>query len=239
MARIAVIDRRADVIALSQAVLVGRGHAVTSFEKGPLAFETLRLSPPDAVIAGSFEGRPALVRDVVRDVRALGPHVLAFLLVPGKGDERAVLEGLDAGADDVITVPFSAPDLAGRVGAALQRSRLRDAPTPQGREHDPEIPPDRTDGRGNGANGTRVIVPVDTEPGRARAAGPTRKAGIPIVPGPELQLGDDDDVFPDAPSLTAAKISFLAAAGEESQLAGRAFDRYVIGRTLGVGGMGI
>src|SRR5579871_3735227 len=88
MARIAVIDRRADVVALSQAVLVGRGHAVESFARGPAAFESLRLAPPDAVIAGSFEGRPPLVRDLVRDVRALGPRVLAFLLVPGKGDER-------------------------------------------------------------------------------------------------------------------------------------------------------
>ncbi len=90
MARIAVIDRRPDMVALSRAVLVGRGHAVEDFANAQHAFEVLRTAPPDAVIAGASEKPVPTVRELIRDVRALGPRVLAFLLVPGRGDERAL-----------------------------------------------------------------------------------------------------------------------------------------------------
>jgi two-component system phosphate regulon response regulator PhoB len=129
MARIAVIERRPDMVALSRAVLIGRGHAVESFPNAQVAFEALRIAPPDAVIAGASESPSPTVREMIRETRALGPRVLAFLLVNGRGDERALLEGLDAGADDVISVPFSPADLAGRVAAALLRTRVREAPT--------------------------------------------------------------------------------------------------------------
>ena len=46
---------RPDVIALSRAVLVGRGHSVETYANALAAFRVLREAPPDAVIAGSSE----------------------------------------------------------------------------------------------------------------------------------------------------------------------------------------
>jgi CheY-like chemotaxis protein len=228
MARIAVIDRRPDMVALSRAVLVGRGHAVEDFASAHQAFETLRTAPPDAVIAGASE-QPN-VRDMIRDVRALGPRVLAFLLVPGQGDERALLEGLSAGADDVITVPFHPADLAGRVAAAFLRSRVRDAPT---RATQRKLPASGTES-GEG--------PTESGPPESNVARTGRETRRELSDSDELPpiASDDDDSLPrDVQVLSASKISELASEGNESRLVGKAFDRYVIERLLGVGGMGI
>lgn len=231
MARIAVIDRRPDMVALSRAVLVGRGHAVESFENARRALEALKQAPPDAVIAGSAEQPAPSARELVRDVRALGPKVLAFLLVPGRGDERALLDGLDAGADDVIAVPFSPADLAGRVTAGLLRSRVREAPTRATEKNGIKVPPTTVDGDDDAlaASGSGRI---------ARAHGATRRE-ISVPTDPPIGFGDDEDVVLDAPALTASKVSELAAEGNEEKLAGKAFDRYIIDRLLGVGGMGV
>lgn len=314
MARIAVIDRRADVLALSQAVLVGRGHAVVSFSTLAAALEELSAKPPDAVIAGAFEGRPATSRDLVEKLEGLGPAVLVFLLVQGRGDERAVLEGLDAGAHDVITVPFSATDLAGRVAAGLGRRAGREAPAHEliagaarrtgrngstritgpdphrttlgrtgtgaslgrstaaglagdgARKDEQPTPAEREDEDGDdaGENGrptaqaipspgpalegkptereaseTRVFAPPQGQVVRARSGGPTRRGGLSPVTHASVASSDDDEVVPNAPALNAARVSILAAAGEEDQIVGRAFDRYILTRTLGVGGMGV
>ncbi len=231
MARIAVIDRRPDMVALSRAVLVGRGHAVESFESARRALEALKQAPPDAVIAGSSESPQPTARELVRDVRALGPRVLAFLLVPGRGDERALLDGLDAGADDVIAVPFSPADLAGRVTAGLLRSRVREAPTRATEAKGlPALPPTTSDGDDD--------EPPIGEARIARAHGATRRE-IKVATDLPMQLGDDDEVILDTPALSAAKVSELAAEGNEEKLQGRAFDRYIIERLLGVGGMGV
>lgn len=229
MARIAVIDRRPDMVALSRAVLVGRGHAVQSFPSAHTAFEALRGAPPDAVIAGSSESPAPTVREIIRDVRALGPRVLAFLLVQCRGDERALLEGLDAGADDVIAVPFQPADLAGRVAAGLLRTRVREAPTRATEAKGIAVP----DGPGSGTRTTTT-----PEARVVRTGGATRRemGGVEPQYGPS---GDEDDVIPDAPALSAAKISEFAAEGDDANLAGKAFDRYIIERLLGVGGMGI
>ncbi len=225
MARIAVIDRRPDMVALSRAILVGRGHAVEDFANAQHAFDVLRTAPPDAVIAGASEKPVPTMRELIRDVRALGPRVLAFLLVPGRGDERALLEGLSAGADDVITVPFQPADLAGRVAAAFLRSRVRDAPT---RATQAKLSAPGTES-GEGS----------TESSVARTGRETRRELSDSDELPPIASDDDDSLPRDVQVLSASKISELAAEGNEGRLVGKAFDRYVIERLLGVGGMGI
>ena len=47
------------------------------------------------------------------------------MLLSARAGEEARVEGLDAGADDYLTKPFSARELLARVGANLAMARLR------------------------------------------------------------------------------------------------------------------
>ncbi len=49
-----------------------------------------------------------------------------IIMVTAKGNEEEKVEGLDAGADDYVTKPFSAKELAARVRAVLRRTTLWD-----------------------------------------------------------------------------------------------------------------
>jgi DNA-binding response OmpR family regulator len=54
------------------------------------------------------------------------------IMVTARSDDREVVEGLDTGADDYITKPFSAGELAARVRAVLRRA-------PEGRRTTPSV----------------------------------------------------------------------------------------------------
>jgi len=58
---------------------------------------------------------------VCRRVREQLPSQ-AILMLTAKGDEAAVLEGFDAGADDYVSKPFSVAQLMARVQALLRRA---------------------------------------------------------------------------------------------------------------------
>lgn len=51
-----------------------------------------------------------------------------IIMVTAKGDDREKVEGLDTGADDYVTKPFSASELAARVRAIFRRMRTQDKP---------------------------------------------------------------------------------------------------------------
>ncbi len=51
-----------------------------------------------------------------------------IIMVTARGDDKEKVEGLDNGADDYITKPFSASELAARVRAVLRRSQSREKP---------------------------------------------------------------------------------------------------------------
>ena len=48
-----------------------------------------------------------------------------IIMVTAKGGDKEKVEGLDIGADDYITKPFSASELGARVRAVLRRAKLR------------------------------------------------------------------------------------------------------------------
>src|SRR5260221_14598196 len=50
---------------------------------------------------------------------------IPVILLSARAGEDARVEGVDAGADDYLTKPFSARELTARVGAALAMARMR------------------------------------------------------------------------------------------------------------------
>src|ERR1700751_281008 len=53
-----------------------------------------------------------------------------IIVLSVKGEERAKVEALDAGADDYVTKPFNINELLARVRAALRRGAALDQPEP-------------------------------------------------------------------------------------------------------------
>jgi DNA-binding response OmpR family regulator len=60
--------------------------------------------------------------DACRRIRAASP--VPIIMLTARDTERDLLEGLEAGADDYLTKPFSAAELLGRVRALLRRCEL-------------------------------------------------------------------------------------------------------------------
>jgi len=69
--------------------------------------------------------------DVCRRLRAAG-HTMPILILSARGQEIDKVRGLELGADDYVTKPFSLRELLARVRAALRRATQL-ATTPRGR----------------------------------------------------------------------------------------------------------
>jgi PAS domain S-box-containing protein len=99
--------------------------AVEVVADGEAALERALASPPDLVLADVMMPK----RDGFGLLRALrespSTRTLPVILLSARAGEEARVEGLDAGADDYLTKPFSARELLARVNAHLELARVR------------------------------------------------------------------------------------------------------------------
>ena len=97
------------------------GYAVETAATGPDALAAAEAALPDLVLLDvMLPGLDGL--DVCRRLRA-DHALLPILLLTAKADELDRVVGLEVGADDYITKPFSVQEVVARVRAALRRSR--------------------------------------------------------------------------------------------------------------------
>ncbi len=116
-----------------QAELVRRyleheGHAVMVVEDGRAALEEVRHREPDLLVLDVMMPR-ADGLDVVRILRAESREV-PVLMLTARSTEDDLLLGLDLGADDYMTKPFSPRELMARIRTLLRRNRRSAAPAP-------------------------------------------------------------------------------------------------------------
>ncbi|WP_327314829.1 response regulator transcription factor [Streptomyces sp. NBC_01235] len=116
-----------------QAELVRRyleheGHAVMVVEDGRAALEEVRHREPDLLVLDVMMPR-ADGLDVVRILRAESREV-PVLMLTARSTEDDLLLGLDLGADDYMTKPFSPRELVARIRTLLRRNRRSAAPVP-------------------------------------------------------------------------------------------------------------
>ena len=118
--------------------------------------------------------------DVCRDVRARSP--VPIILLTAKDAEVDKVVGLEVGADDYVTKPFSVRELIGRVRAQLRR-----------RELDLDVDRAGQDDRRR-RRSHRPLAPPRHRPRRAGQPHPLRVPGAPAPrrePGPGLQPARD------------------------------------------------
>jgi DNA-binding response OmpR family regulator len=104
------------------AQLMQAGHRITTAEDGQIALERLEAEPFDGVVLDL--GLPRVDGlTVLRTLRRKLPALPVLVLTARDGVEDRVA-GLNAGADDYLTKPFSLDELQARLQALLRRANL-------------------------------------------------------------------------------------------------------------------
>ncbi|GGT10921.1 response regulator transcription factor [Streptomyces chromofuscus] len=126
-ARVLVVDDDPTVAEVVSGYLDRAGYVVDRAGDGPGALARAAAHRPDLVVLDlMLPGMDGL--EVCRRIRVHGP--VPVIMLTARGDEEDRILGLEVGADDYVTKPFSPRELVLRVESVLRRSRP--APQPPG-----------------------------------------------------------------------------------------------------------
>jgi len=122
MTKVLVVEDDRDLLRGLQINLTDEGYEVLTAMTGEEALEVALRENPHLMILdvmlpemGGF--------DVCRTLRSRGSD-MPIIMLTAKGDEISRVVGLEIGADDYVTKPFSLPELIARVHANLRRYTL-------------------------------------------------------------------------------------------------------------------
>ncbi|MFG2603442.1 response regulator transcription factor [Streptomyces sp. NPDC048514] len=119
-ARVLVVDDDPTVAEVVTGYLHRAGYVVDRADDGPTALDRAAAHRPDLVVLDlMLPGMDGL--EVCRRMRDDGP--VPVIMLTARGDEDDRILGLEVGADDYVTKPFSPRELVLRVESVLRRSR--------------------------------------------------------------------------------------------------------------------
>jgi DNA-binding response OmpR family regulator len=133
--RVLVVDDEPRMVRFIRLNLEQDGFEVVEAPNGTEALNRIRNTMPDLVLLDvmlpDIDGL-----DLLRMIREFSP--VPILMVTAKGEEDDRVRGLERGADDYITKPFSPRELASRIRAVLRRDEM-----PRTAAHTPIVVDDR------------------------------------------------------------------------------------------------
>jgi DNA-binding response OmpR family regulator len=119
MKTILVVDDEPKIVQLARDYLEHAGFTVLTASDGPTALHAARSSKPDLIVLDL--GLPQIDGlDVTRSIRK--DSNVPIIMLTARSEESDKLIGLELGADDYITKPFSPKELVARVRTVLRRS---------------------------------------------------------------------------------------------------------------------
>lgn len=125
---IVVVDSQEDYLRFTSSNLQEQGYLVTRATTGEEALTLLTQRPPDLVLLETMltdiDGF-----EVCRRVRESSS--VPIIILTSQSTQKDKIRGLELGADDYITKPFSVEELLARVRAVLRRSGLSEIPLRQ------------------------------------------------------------------------------------------------------------
>lgn len=117
--QVLIVEDEPDICGILRTLLKTAGYRVIETETAARAVVEARTHKPDLLLVDL--GLPdADGIKVIRSVREWSP--VPVVVLSARTMESQKIEALDAGADDYVTKPFSAPELLARVRAALRRN---------------------------------------------------------------------------------------------------------------------
>jgi DNA-binding response OmpR family regulator len=120
-----VVDDEPGILRLVSDYLEHAGFGVVTATDGSTALTAARTRHPDLVVLDL--GLPAMSGlDVARELRRDGE--VPIIMLTARGEESDKLVGLELGADDYVTKPFSPKELVARVRAVLRRTEVAARP---------------------------------------------------------------------------------------------------------------
>src|SRR5437763_306433 len=125
MAKILVVEDEPGIAFALEADLRSEGYDVTVATRGDEAATRARAEPFDLLLLDvMLPGKDGF--EVCREIRRAGVRT-PIVMLTAKSQEAEKVMGLELGADDYITKPFSPRELRARIKAALRRA-APDAP---------------------------------------------------------------------------------------------------------------
>lgn len=125
--RILVVEDDATVREVVARYLERDGHQVTTLDRGAQAAAVVARLDPDLIILDLMLPDISGV-EVCRELRRTSP--VPIIMVTALGEEADRVLGLEVGADDYVTKPFSPRELALRVASVLRRASTSAKPGP-------------------------------------------------------------------------------------------------------------
>jgi len=134
--KILVVEDEPTLLETLEYNLTHRGYQVCTAADGPTALEVARQEQPDLIVLDVM--LPGL--DGFEVCRLLRPEMnVPILMLTARDEEVDKVVGLEVGADDYMTKPFSMRELLARIKALLRRVRLdREEVATESKEARPE-----------------------------------------------------------------------------------------------------
>ena len=125
--RILVVDDEEDILELVTFNLAREGYPVICTTSGEKTFKIARTEHPDLIVLDLM--LPGMDGLEVARVLKNDPKTkdISIVMLTAKGEEADIVTGLELGADDYVTKPFSPRILVARVRAVLRR-KVKEAP---------------------------------------------------------------------------------------------------------------
>jgi two-component system alkaline phosphatase synthesis response regulator PhoP len=148
---ILVVEDDEDILELIRYNLAKDGFRVTGVTSGEEALKAVKSSLPELVVLDlMLPGRDGL--EICRVLKREAPtSQVPIIMVTAKGEEADIVTGLELGAEDYVTKPFSPKVLLARVRTVLRRRYREPAPELEVLKlHELEIRPGRHEALING-----------------------------------------------------------------------------------------
>jgi DNA-binding response OmpR family regulator len=121
MAKILIVEDEPNMVAGLRDNFEFEGHQVITAGDGVAGLERAIAESPDLVILDVMMPRMSGL-DVCKQLKAKRPSI-PIIMLTARGQEVDKVVGLELGADDYVTKPFSIRELLARVKAVLRRAR--------------------------------------------------------------------------------------------------------------------